>query len=50
MELAVIVMLALFAFIAWATEALTQVALMVAWGGAALCVLVPLVQLLWRLL
>lgn len=50
MELAVIVMLALFAFIAWAPKELTQVGLMVAWGGAALCALAPLGQLLWRLL
>lgn len=50
MELAVIAMLALFAFIAWAPKELAQVWLMVAWGGAALFVLVPIGQLLWRLL
>lgn len=49
MELAVLFMLALFAFIAWAPQQLTQVGLMLAWGVGSLFVLVPLGQLLWRL-
>lgn len=50
MELAVIALIALCAFIAWAPKELTQVWLMLAWGGAALLVLIPIGQLLIRAL
>lgn len=36
MELAVIIMLTLFALIAWAPEQLTQVGLMLAWGAGVI--------------
>ena len=43
MELAIILMLCLFAFIAWAPEQLTQAALAFAWIGAALFAVVPII-------
>lgn len=46
MELAVIALIALCAFVAWAPKELHQVWLMFAWGGAALFVLIPIGQLL----
>ena len=48
MELAVLALIAVCAFVAWAPKQLTQVWLMVAWGGAALFILVPIGQLLLR--
>lgn len=50
MELAVLFMLALFAFVAWAPKELTQAALALAWGGAALSVVATLIYGLGRLL
>lgn len=50
MEIAVIFMLALFAFIAWAPEQLTQAALALAWVGGALSVVITLLYGLGRLL
>jgi len=48
MELAVIAILAVCGFVAWAPKQLTQVWLMVAWGGAVLFILIPIGQLLLR--
>ncbi len=48
MELAVIALLAVCGFVAWAPKELTQVWLMIAWAAAALFILVPIGQLLLR--
>jgi len=48
MELAVLALLAVCGFVAWAPKELTHVWLMLAWGGAALLILIPIGQLLLR--
>jgi len=50
MTLAILIMLALFAFIAWAPEQLTQAALALAWAGGALSIVATLLYGLGRLL
>ncbi len=48
MELAILFMLALFGLIAWAPEEVMKALLALAWLGAALFAVIPMVQLLWR--